>query len=89
MLAAAIIVLTISIIRMGPMRTSVDIEDAQVRALDELSKKDRRSRAALIREAINDYLAKRRGKRGGDAFGLWGKRKIDGLAYQEKVRGEW
>jgi metal-responsive CopG/Arc/MetJ family transcriptional regulator len=74
---------------MNPMRTLVDIGDAEVRALDELSKEDRRSRAALIREAIDDYLAKRRGKRGGDAFGLWGKRKIDGLAYQEKVRGEW
>jgi metal-responsive CopG/Arc/MetJ family transcriptional regulator len=71
------------------MRTLVDIGEPQVHALDELSKQDRRSRAALIREAIDDYLAKRRGKRAGDAFGLWGKRKIDGLAYQEKVRREW
>jgi predicted transcriptional regulator len=71
------------------MRTLVDVGDAQVRALDELSKEDKRSRAALIREAIDDYLAKRRGTRGGDAFGLWGKRKVDGLAYQEKVRREW
>ena len=71
------------------MRTLVDVRDAQVRALDELSKADKRSRAALIREAIDDYLAKRRGERGGDAFGLWGKRKVDGLAYQEKVRREW
>ena len=68
------------------MRTLVDIGEPQVQALDELSKEDRRSRAALIREAIDDYLAKRRTRRGGDAFGLWGKRKVDGLAYQEKVR---
>jgi predicted transcriptional regulator len=54
-----------------------------------LSKKEKRSRATLIRQAIDDYLAKRRDIQEGDAFGLWGKRKVDGLAYQEKVRGEW
>ncbi|CAN5914825.1 ribbon-helix-helix protein, CopG family [soil metagenome] len=71
------------------MRTLVDIGDAQIRTLDELSKQDKRSRAALIREALDDYLAKRRGSRGGDGFGLWGEGKVDGLAYQEKVRSEW
>jgi predicted transcriptional regulator len=71
------------------MRILVDLGDAQLEALDELSKKEKESRAALIRQAIDDYLAKRRSKKEGDAFGLWGKRKVDGLAYQEKVRGEW
>jgi metal-responsive CopG/Arc/MetJ family transcriptional regulator len=71
------------------MRTLVDLGDNQLQALDELSKKEKRSRAALIRQAIDDYLAKQRDKREGDAFGLWGKRRVDGLAYQEKVRGEW
>jgi metal-responsive CopG/Arc/MetJ family transcriptional regulator len=71
------------------MRTLVDLGDAQLEALDQLSKQEKRSRAALIRQAIDDYLAKRRSKREGDAFGLWGKRKVDGLAYQEKVRSEW
>lgn len=71
------------------MRTLVDIGDSELKALDELSKKEKRSRAALIREAINDYLARRRGRLEGDAFGLWGRRKVDGLAYQEQVRGEW
>ena len=71
------------------MRTLVDLGDAQVQALDELSKKEKRSRAALIRQAIDDYLAKRQSKQESDAFGLWGKRKVDGLAYQEKVRREW
>lgn len=71
------------------MRTLIDVGESQVRELDELSKQQKRSRAALIREAIDDYLAKRRGQREGEAFGLWGKRKIDGIAYQEKVRREW
>jgi predicted transcriptional regulator len=71
------------------MRTLVDLGDTQVQALDELSKREKRSRAALIRLAIDEYLAKRHSKQEGDAFGLWGKRKVDGLVYQEKVRSEW
>jgi len=74
---------------MKAMRTLVDLGDTQVQALDELSKKEKRSRAALIREAIDDYLAKRRKKHEGNSFGLWGKRKVDGLVYQKKVRSEW
>ncbi len=71
------------------MRTLVDIGDSQLRALDELSRKGKRSRAALIREAVDDYLAKHRRSQEDDAFGLWGNQKMDGLVYQEKVRGEW
>ena len=71
------------------MRTLVDLGDTQIQALDELSKKEKRSRAALIRQAIDDYLAQRQSRKEGDAFGLWGKRRVDGLAYQEKVRREW
>jgi metal-responsive CopG/Arc/MetJ family transcriptional regulator len=71
------------------MRTLVDLGDTQIQALDELSKKEKRSRAALIRQAIDDFLAKRYGKQESDAFGLWGNRKMDGVAYQEKVRREW
>ncbi len=71
------------------MRTLVDLGDERLRALDELSKGVRKSRAALIRDAVDDYLAKRRAKIKDDAFGLWGNRKADGVAYQRKVRREW
>ncbi len=71
------------------MRTLVDLGEAQARALDELAKAEKRSRAALIRQAIEDYLARRRAVQQDDAFGLWGERRQDGLAYQEKLRGEW
>ncbi|MFP3942502.1 MAG: ribbon-helix-helix protein, CopG family [Alphaproteobacteria bacterium] len=71
------------------MRTLVDLSDARLRELDELSKEVKRSRAALIREAIDKFLAERRKGREGEAFGLWGQRRIDGLAYQERVRSEW
>jgi metal-responsive CopG/Arc/MetJ family transcriptional regulator len=75
--------------RMKTMRTLVDLRDAKVQALDELSKREKRSRAALIRLAIDEYLARRHSKQEGDAFGLWRTRKVDGLVYQEKVRTEW
>ncbi len=68
---------------------SVGLSDSQIRELNELSKAENRSRAALIREAIDGLLAKRRNKHQGDAFGLWGQRQIDGLVYQERVRSEW
>ena len=47
-------------------------------------------RLGFIRDAIDAYLTGRRRRgQGADAFGLWGNRKVDGLAYQEKLRGEW
>jgi metal-responsive CopG/Arc/MetJ family transcriptional regulator len=71
------------------MRTWVDLGNTRLQALDELSKKEKRSRAALIRRAIDESLSKQRDKQEGDAFGLWRKRKVDSSAYQEKVRSEW
>ena len=71
------------------MRTLIDLGEAQVKALDEMSKREKTSRAALIRQAVEDFLAKRRPRPDSDAFGLWGERATDGLAYQEKIRGEW
>lgn len=71
------------------MRILVDLGDAKIEALDGLAKAERKSRSALIRQAVDDYLARRRTQREGNAFGLWGNRKVDGLAYQKKVRSEW
>lgn len=71
------------------MRTLIDLADSQVAALDELSKVEKKSRAALIRRAIDDYLAKRRVVQEEEAFGLWGNDKVDGMAYQKRLRREW
>jgi metal-responsive CopG/Arc/MetJ family transcriptional regulator len=71
------------------MRTLVDLGETQVQALDELAHKEKRSRAAVIRQAIDEYLLRRRKHEELDAFGLWGERKVDGLVYQEQVRSEW
>jgi predicted transcriptional regulator len=69
------------------MRTLVDIPDDQVRALAEIARRHKVSRAALIRAAIAELIVARRvGAK--DAFGLW-RGGEDGLAYQDRVRGEW
>lgn len=71
------------------MRTLVDMNATQIEALDLLAQRKHVSRAALIRAAIDDYLARRHRQQVGDGFGLWGNGEVDGLAYQEKVRNEW
>ena len=71
------------------MRILTDIRDSQLQALDNLAKQEKISRAALIRHAVDDLLAKHRQEKQSEAFGLWGERTVDGLAYQEKLRSEW
>ena len=71
------------------MRILVDIGDPEVKALDRLAQREKMSRAALIRKAINDFLAGNNADIEAEAFGLWGDRKVDGLTYQENMRGEW
>lgn len=71
------------------MRTLVDIPDDHLRELGELSRRRKLSRAAIIREAVANHLAHHKAEAAVDAFGLWGQGKTDGMAYQEKIRGEW
>lgn len=71
------------------MRTLVDIPNKQLGELAEICKQENLSRAAVVREAITAYIAEHRSKKTVDAFGLWGKKKIDGLKYQRKIRSEW
>ncbi len=75
------------------MRTLVDIPEKDLEALDSLSREEKRSRASVIRAAINDYLAEKdRLKRRAAleaGFGIWKDLGIDGLEYQERMRAEW
>ncbi|MGH7885012.1 MAG: ribbon-helix-helix protein, CopG family [Thermodesulfobacteriota bacterium] len=71
------------------MRTIVDIPKNKIDELDEIGKKDNLSRAALIREAVSEYLAKKSGEDTEKAFGIWKGRNIDALKYQENLRSEW
>ncbi|MFT3814446.1 MAG: ribbon-helix-helix protein, CopG family [Acidovorax sp.] len=70
-------------------RILVDLPEAQVQALAALVQAEGRPRAALIRDAIDTYLAQRRPAPGKSVFGLWKGRQPDGLEYQEAMRSEW
>ena len=70
------------------MRTIIEVPDEVVASLDKLGREGGLSRAALIREAISQYLAER-GRSDSEAFGIWRTDPVDGVQYQEKVRGEW
>lgn len=71
------------------MRTLVDIPEDDLRALAELGEQSRKSRAALIREAVAAFLAAQKRRPPADAFGLWGSAGPEGVAYQRRIRSEW
>lgn len=74
------------------MRTLVDLPQNQLEALARLGKANGRSRAALVREAVAEYLGKHQAGDLDEAFGLWQNETgevEDGLAYQERLRAEW
>ena len=71
------------------MRTIVDLPEKQIEALKRMSEASRSSRAELVRRAIDEYLARHLPAQGDEAFGIWGKREIDGLDYQDRMRDEW
>jgi predicted transcriptional regulator len=71
------------------MRTLIDLPDTQIQALAALCERVKQPRAAVIREAVAEYLERRATKSEEAAYGLWGADAIDGMAYQEKIRAEW
>jgi metal-responsive CopG/Arc/MetJ family transcriptional regulator len=73
------------------MRTLVDIPDKQLSELRRIGQAKKQPRAALIREAIDNYVAVNRSKSKAidEAFGLWRGKNIDSLEYQRKLRDEW
>ena len=71
------------------MRALIDIEEEQIGMLDELARRQKRSRASLIRQALREYLDARSIESAEDAFGLWSRQAVDGLEYQERLRNEW
>jgi hypothetical protein len=72
-------------------RFLVDVPAEDVRKLDEIAKREGKSRAAVLREAVSNYLEES-GKEGFEKyFGLWERHgsTVDGLDYEEQLRGEW
>jgi len=71
------------------MRTIIDIPDPLLDEIDSLAKREKISRAEAVRRAMAEYLEKRRNSRADAGFGIWKSRKIDPLAYEDALRGEW
>jgi Ribbon-helix-helix protein, copG family len=72
-------------------RFLVDVPADDVRKLDEIAKRDGKSRAAVLREAVSHYLEES-GKEGFEKyFGLWERHgsTVDGLEYERQLRDEW
>jgi metal-responsive CopG/Arc/MetJ family transcriptional regulator len=70
-------------------RILVDLPDAQIEELAVLVEAEQRPRAAVIRDAIEAYIAQHKRELGVDVFGLWKNKSVDGLAYQQELRSEW
>lgn len=71
------------------MRTIIEVPEEVVKNLDQVGKRQRKSRAAIIREAIGLYLDQKKLQDSSAAFGVWKEKRKDGLAYQENLRSDW
>lgn len=71
------------------MRTVIDVPEELIESLDQVGGSEQRSRAALIREAIMEFLKQKSATSAEVAFGIWKQRGVDGLSYQEEMRSEW
>jgi hypothetical protein len=83
------------------MRTLVDIPNRQLDELSAICAARSLSRAEVVRQAIDAFIRQNRPSQQ-EAFGIWKDRHArvpviegastlpeDGLAYQERLRGEW
>ena len=72
-------------------RFLVDVPADDVRKLDEIAKREGKSRAAVLREAVSSYLEESRKEGFEKYFGLleWHGSTVDGLEYERQLRDEW
>ena len=71
------------------MRTIMDIPDRLIELLDRMGTAHRKPRAALVREAIAEFLRAKSTPAAKTAFGIWKHRKKDGVKYQADLRRKW
>ncbi len=70
------------------MRTLVDLPKEDIFLLNKLAKAGKVSRTALVQEAVNKYLAPHKSSSLRAFLGICPEIE-DGMAYQERIRGEW
>lgn len=71
------------------MRTIIEVPEEVVRNLDKVGNQQSKSRAAIIREAIQLYLETKDLRDSDAAFGIWKSKRKEGIKYQEQLRSEW
>ena len=76
------------------VRALITISEKDLRRLDRLARKNKRSRADLVREALGEYLQKKAKEPTWKELvkqcaGMWEHKGIDGLEYERKLREEW
>ncbi len=71
------------------MRTIVEIPEEQLAELAEICRREGISRAEAIRRAVGIYTRRQVGEGSRNAFGIWKKRAVDGLDFEDRVRSEW
>lgn len=69
------------------MRTIVDIPSEDITALETIAKRERVSRAEIVRRAVKIYADEHGPDPIEAVFGLWKGRGIDALAYEDEIRG--
>ena len=72
-------------------RFLVDVPEEDVIRLDALAKAEGKSRAALLREAVANYIAAESKQGFEKYFGLWERHgsTVDGLEYERELRDQW
>jgi metal-responsive CopG/Arc/MetJ family transcriptional regulator len=71
------------------VRTIIELPEEHLRALAELCRRQKISRAEAIRRAVAEYARHRLAHESGRAFGIWRGRRVDGVAYERRLRREW
>lgn len=71
------------------MRTIVELSEEHLKALGELCRREKISRAEAIRRAVAEYARRRLRLDSDRAFGLWRERDVEGLTYERRLRREW
>ena len=73
------------------MKVLINFSEEQVEALDKIARSRKSPRMRIVQEAVDYYLSQESLKKGEslNGFGAWKGKKIEGLQYQRKMRGEW
>lgn len=70
------------------MRTIIELPHQEARKLDHIARRLRIPRTEAVRRAVAAYN-RQHADRDADVFGLWGDRRVEGVAYQRRQRKAW